>query len=339
MSLNSFNNKTTGYEVANAYGGDITGKNVLITGANPQGLGAAAARAIATAGPALIILTYRTKEKIDELLTELRETYPNVPFQALELHLELPDSIRRAAEELNASITHLDILINNAGVMSVQELILTPAGIESHFAINHLGHFLFTNLIMEKLIAGAKRSGPGKTRVINLAGDWHHFSQIRFDDLSFQGNPIPLEQQPDKDYLAKYGLATDNVYIPEVGYAQSKTANILFSVYLTQHLSKYGILSFSPNPGGVFTDIARYMPQTTIDHLLGMDVIDKNQEQGASTILTAAFDPNLTADSEPYLRNCQSVPPKDYAKDKEISKKLWHLSERLVKQDFPLIFV
>lgn len=232
---------------------------MLITGTNPRGLGAATARAIAMANPALLILTYRTKAKADQVVAELSQSFPLVKLQTLELDLESPDSIRKAAQELNASISHLDVLINNAGIMSVQERTLTAQGIEVQFATNHLGHFLFTNLILEKLKAAAQNSPDGATRVVNVSGGWHQFGPVRFSDLNFEGKPMPEEEKPDKDYLAKFGHSTENLYIPEVAYAQSKTANILFSVYLTEHLSKHGIISFALNPGGRFNVPSRFL--------------------------------------------------------------------------------
>lgn len=224
---------------------------VLITGVNPHGLGAATAHAVASQDPSLLILTYRTREKVDKVIAELKDAHPSVATRTLHLDLADTDSIRQAAKELDSIADHVDVLINNAGVMSVQNRTLTASGIEMHFATNHIGHFLFTNLIMDKLLVGAKKAAkPGVTRVINLSGGWHQFSPVRFNDINFEGKEIPDDQRPDRDYLAKFGHETEDVYIPEVAYAQSKTANILFSVYLTEHLSKFGILSFALNPGG-----------------------------------------------------------------------------------------
>jgi len=185
------------------------------------------------------------------VVKNLNKDFPAVAIQTLELDLGSPESIRKAAKELNESISHLDILINNAGQMSIPKLTLTPQGIEYQFAANHIGHFLFTNLVMPKLIAAAKKNEPGATRIVNLTSNWYQFSPVRFDDINFSGNPIPDEQQPDKEHLAQFGIDTQEVYIPEVAYGQSKTANILFGVYLTEHLQAKGILSIAVHPGGM----------------------------------------------------------------------------------------
>ena len=225
---------------------------VLITGVSPRGLGEATAYAIASQHPRLLIITYRSKGMVDKVVTELTTKFPTVSVQILALNLSSLRSIRSAAEELDSLTKHIDVLINNAGIMSVQERTLNEHGIETHFATNHIGHFLFTNLIMSKLLAAAQRAPAGATRVVNLSGGWHQFGPVRFDDINFDGKPIPPEQEPNRSYLAQFQIPTEGRnYIPEVAYAQSKTANILFSVYLTRHLNQHGILSFSLNPGGM----------------------------------------------------------------------------------------
>ena len=224
---------------------------MLVTGVNPGGLGAATAHAIASQSPELLILTYRTKEKIEKVVADLRNAYSSTKIATLQIDLADVDSVRRAAKEVHVMTGHIDVLVNNAGVMSVQDKTTTSSGIEIQFATNHLGHFLFTNLIMDLLLTAAqKASRPGSTRIINLSGGWHQFSPVRFDDINFDREQIPDDQKPNAAALAKFGLDTKGVYIPEVAYAQSKTANILFSVYLTQHLREAGVISFALNPGG-----------------------------------------------------------------------------------------
>ncbi|KAL9044646.1 MAG: hypothetical protein Q9214_002232 [Letrouitia sp. 1 TL-2023] len=91
---------------------------------------------------------------------------------------------------------------------------------------------------------------------------------------------------------------------------------------------------------GILTEIARHLPQETLDRLLAMDVVDKNEDQGSATTMVAAFDPALSdlpaVDTEPFFHDCQPLAPKDYASDKALAEKLWHVSEDLVDQKFPL---
>lgn len=224
---------------------------VLITGGNPNGLGAAAARALIAHKPSTLIITYRSESKVKGLLAELQTLSPETVVKGVQLDLSNLPSVRAAADEVNKSIDHLDILINNAGVMSVQERELTHYGVEMHFGTNHIGHFLFTNLILPKLLAAAAKNPPGDTRIVNLSGAWYCFSPVRFDDINWDGKPVPEDQEPNREFLAKFNNKSEGAYLPEGAYAQSKTANILFSVYLTEHLKQKGVVSYAVNPGGI----------------------------------------------------------------------------------------
>ena len=169
------------------------------------------------------------------------------------IHLDLADqhSVRTAAERINSHPGDIDILINNAGIMGVQEKTLASSGVELHFATNYLGHFLLTNLILPKLLAAAKKSPPGSTRIVNNSAGWHQLQGVRFDDLNFDGRAIPEDQKPNLAFIEKLGVATDKTYIPEAAYGQSKTAMILFTVYMNQHLAKRGLLTNAVNPDGI----------------------------------------------------------------------------------------
>ena len=224
---------------------------VLITGLNPAGLGAATAHGIASQGPAELILTYRSKAKIDEVTSSLKSQYPSVNLRTVYLDLADQESVRAAAKEINSFPGEIDILINNGGIMAVQERTLTSSGLELHFATNYLGHFLLTNLILPKVLASARKNSQGSTRIVNNTASWHHLQAVRFDDLNFDGKPIPEDQKPNVAFLQKFGVATDKPYIPEAGYGQSKTAIILFTYYMNEHLAKRGLLTNAVHPGGL----------------------------------------------------------------------------------------
>lgn len=226
-----------------------------MTGGSSKGLGAATARILAAQKPATLIVTYRSRAKVEDVLAELQTISPETKVIGLALDLSDLDSIRAAADELNQSITHLDILINNAGVMSVQDRELTKFGIEMQFGTNHIGHFLFTNLILPKVLAAAERNPPESTRIVNITGGWHQFGPVRFDDVNWEGKPIPADQEPNKAVLAHFGAKTEGDYLPEAAYAQSKTANILFSVALNRRLNGRGIVSYAVNPGGKYLGV------------------------------------------------------------------------------------
>lgn len=171
--------KTTGSELVKELAPEIEGRVILVTGVTPNGLGAVFAEAVAHAKPALLILTARTPAKAEKTAEVIRAI--GVPTKVPQLDLGSLASVRKAADEVNSwsDTPHIDVLVNNAGIMAVG-FTLSPDGFESQFATNHLGHFLFTNLIMKKL--QASRS----PRVVNVSSDGHRMSPIRWDDYNFR---------------------------------------------------------------------------------------------------------------------------------------------------------
>ncbi|KZF19590.1 short-chain dehydrogenase [Xylona heveae TC161] len=318
--MQEFKETTTVDEVADAFAEHIKGKTVLITGINKTGLGGEAARAIARKQPSLIILAGRTTSKLREVEEEIRALAPSVKTRLLELDLNSQKHVRQAAAEVNKYPEPIEVLINNAGVM-FPPYQLSDDGIESTFAIDHIGHFLFTNLIMPRIVA----AGPG-ARIINISSRGHQFSDVFFDDWNFND-----------------GKSYDKMK----AYGQAKTANILFSRSLAQKLKRKGILSFSVHPGKILhTELGRFMSK---EMLVAWGIIDKDGNlletpgmmnktlaQGAATHLVAGFDPSIVDRSGEYLQDCHietdDISP--YAKSEEGAERLWKLSEKLVGQKF-----
>src|SRR3981189_3644321 len=129
---------------------------VLVTRGSPNGLGAESARVIALHSPELLILAGRSRASLQATVEGLEEVSPGVKFQTLELDLAHQASIRNAAAKLNSMFQAIDVLINNAGIMA-SPFSKTIDGIESQFGTNHIGHFLFTNLIITRLFAVKNR--------------------------------------------------------------------------------------------------------------------------------------------------------------------------------------
>ena len=176
---NHFTFETTAEDVAEAFALQIRGKTVLTTGVSPGGLGAYFVETIARYQPKLLILATRDISKARETAQAISSASPGVETRLLELDLGSQAQIRKAAEEVNAYAEPIDVLVNNAGVMACPYS-TTKDGLESQFGTNHIGHFLFTNLIMAKIIA----AGPG-ARTISVSSDGHRLSPIRFHDLNF----------------------------------------------------------------------------------------------------------------------------------------------------------
>ncbi|KAH6656004.1 hypothetical protein BKA67DRAFT_676064 [Truncatella angustata] len=341
MSVTSnpdFGKETTATEVSVALSKNISGKTVLITGVSPGGLGEATALAIASQKPELLILAARDAAKAEAVANKLHKQFPELVSKVIRLDLSSQTSIREAADEINGVIHHLDILINNAGVMSVQERTLSEDGYEIQFAVNHLGHFLLTNLLMPKLLVAAKHNEPGATRVVNLTGNWHNFSPIRFSDINFTTNELPPEELPNVALMSKMGINCDKVYIPEAAYGQSKAANILFCLYIKHHLRQRGVTAVALNPGGILTNIGRHYDEEEVQRIVKSGLLNKNPNQGSATTLVAAFDPALNETEAIYLMDCQITQPGKHANSLDVAKKLWELSEKWAKQKFDLEF-
>jgi len=174
--------ETTGTEVAADTAASIKDKVVLITGVSPGSLGAVFAVTIAKHEPRLLILAGRNTSKTENTAAELAIVVPSVSTRILKLDLSSQSQVRDAAREVNGYQEQIDVLVNNSGIMAVPFQLIED-GIESQFATNHIGHFLLTNLIVNKL----KTSSDGKpaSRIVNISSNGYRLSPIRFDDWNF----------------------------------------------------------------------------------------------------------------------------------------------------------
>lgn len=175
-----YDHETTAEEVAEANADRIRGKVVLTTGVSPGGLGAYFVETIAKHQPKLLILAGRDTKKVEAAAQAISAAWPNVRTRVLELDLGSQTQIRKAAEEVNAYEESIDVLVNSAGIMACPYS-TTKDGLETQFGTNHIGHFLFTNLIIGKILAAGR--GP---RIVSVSSDGHRLSPIRFNDWGFQ---------------------------------------------------------------------------------------------------------------------------------------------------------
>ncbi|KAG2178831.1 hypothetical protein INT43_001677 [Umbelopsis isabellina] len=317
--MSSFNRKTTSDEAAAHFAGQIKGKTVLVTGASWGGLGAEAIRVIAKNGAGLVIMAGRRQESLDETAEKIKAETPNANLRSLVLDLASLESVRQAAKEVNAYSEPIDVLINNAAVMA-SPYMETKDGFEMQFGTNHLGHFLFTNLIFPRIMAAKE------PRIVNISSMGHKFAPIIFEDPMFS-----------KGATYKKWLA----------YGQAKTANILFSRELAKRYGDKGLTAVSLHPGGIITPLVRHIDfqaefsQPLYDYE-GKE-FDKGEAEelktlaeGTSTHIVAAFDPSLKSHNGSYLFDCQVADEqvKIWAKDDESAEKLWDLSEKLTGSKF-----
>lgn len=271
-SFPEFNEETTATEVAAAFSEHICGKHgmvlqppfvasirysknnsVLVVGVSPGSLGESIALAIAGHEPALLILASRSQAKIENVVDKIKIRGSKDIIRSVVVDLSSFPSIRTAAAQIKTLTPGLDIVINNAAVNPLTRQ-LTEAGIELHFGINHIGLFLLTNLLLPQIKIATKTNGVnGSTRIVNLTSQGHRMSPIRFCDINFEtlARVLPEEERPPRDLPLAF-FDSEKPYSPFVAYGQSKTANILFTIYLTEHMRNEGILSYAVHPGCKF---------------------------------------------------------------------------------------
>ncbi|RDW56519.1 hypothetical protein BP5796_13160 [Coleophoma crateriformis] len=350
-----FNGQTEGLEVAKAFAEAIHGKTVVVTGVNRGGIGFSTSEAIASQSPAQLIIAGRNLSKIQECIDALKTQFPDVHYRPLHINLSSQQSVRTAASDLLfwSDVKTIDILVNNAGICLLPERTISENGIEMHFATNHIGHFLFTCLVMPKLIKATEGSPKGATRIINVSSGSPIMASMRWSDLNFEKKTKDLPETEKPSYRMHTAWGTEDLenksYIPLEAYNQSKVANVLFGIAANKRLyKKYGILSLALHPGVIKTELGRNASPETLAAVRKMmekgEVSYRTLGAGASTSLVAALDPKLgvgkigAGGGENYgafLVDCQiSDKAHPLAVSSEEAEKLWELSEELVKERF-----
>ncbi|KAF3692491.1 Retinol dehydrogenase 13 [Channa argus] len=278
-------------------------KTVLITGAN-SGIGKETSRELACRG-ARVVMACRDLTRAEQAAEEIRRSTGNGNVVTRHLDLASIYSVRQFAKDFLDSEDRLDILINNAGVMMCPKW-LTEDGFETQLGVNHLGHFLLTNLLLPKL----KSSAP--SRVINVSSIAHQGGHIDFEDLFFSRKP----------------------YNPLDSYRQSKLANVLFTRELARRLKGSGVSTFCLHPGIIRTELVRHVMDwfpllRMILKLPGLLLL-KSPHQGCQTTVYCALTPGLEERSGRYFSDCAEKEPAAEAQDDEVARKLWEQSTQLV---------
>lgn len=311
-----------------------------MTGIAPEGLGSATALAIASQAPATLILASRTQSKLEAVVADIAAKHPSVPTKTVTLDLASIDSIKSAAADVNAMTEQIDVLINNAGIShQSRSPVVTPGGttVDLQFFINHLGTYLFTSLLLPKIIAAGSKSAKGSARVVNLSSHGHRLSPIRFSDYAFRKGlyDVPDAEKPPRDIKESF-LTLNDGYPGFIGYGQAKTANILHAVELDRRLKKAGanVIALSVHPGTIETDLSRDLSPEGRKAMMGTAPagVFKTRDQGAATSIVAAFDPKLSemqVEGPLYLADCQYHTERlaAHATDGAAAERLWAETE------------
>jgi retinol dehydrogenase-12 len=271
---------------------DLRGKVYIVTGAN-TGIGRVTAEELARRGGHLFLAS-RSEARTAPVIEEIRRATGNEKVEFLPLDLADPASVRAAAEAFLSRQLPLHGLVNNAGLAGQRGL--TKDGFELGFGTNHLGPFLFTLLLLDRL----KQSAP--SRIVNVASRAH-----------FKARAI------DWEALRRTTASTGGLG----EYSVSKLANVLFTKELARRLDGTGVTAYALHPGVVATDIWRELPWG-LRHLAKLFMI--SPEEGAKTTLHCATSPEAAAESGLYYDQSKVLHPSRTAQDPALAAELWRRS-------------
>ena len=296
---------------------DLSGKRAIVTGGS-SGIGVETARALAGAGAA-VTLAVRDTDAGARTAAEVTAATGHTAVRVGKLDLSDLASVAGFVASWSGP---LHILVNNAGVMALADLQVTPSGWELQFATNHVGHFALA-LGMHDALAAA-----GNARLVSLSSRGHLRSPVVFEDINFSTRP----------------------YDPWLAYGQSKTANVLFAVEANRRWSADGITSNAVHPGAILeTNLSRHMDPEQVAALRaagsGTSPIDgaqmsfKTIPEGAATTVLVATSPQLEGVGGHYFEDCNEAEPlapdtptnsttgvAPYALDPDNAARLWELS-------------
>ena len=278
----------------------MNNKLIMITGAN-AGIGKVAALELAKQGHH-IVMVCRSQERGRAAQAEIKAASGSEQVDLLIADLSVQADIRQLAAIFKQDYERLDVLVNNAGAIfdKRQE---TADGLELTFALNHMGYFLLTDLLLGML----KASTPA--RIINVSSDAHHRGSLNFDDLqhkkSYSGFPV---------------------------YSDSKLANVLFTYELARRLEGSGVTTNALHPGFVNTNFGNTMssiPAFFIGIISRLFAI--SPEKGAETIIYLASSPEVEGVTGKYFVKNKATRSSKESYDEAVAKQLWEVSEQLIR--------
>lgn len=277
---------------------NMEGKVVMVTGAN-AGIGKVTARELAKMG-AHVVMVARSRERGEAAQAEIKAASNNPNVDLLLADLSVQEEIRELAQTFHEKYDRLDVLVNNAGAVFTNRR-ETADGLEMTFALNHLGYFLLTNLLLDVI----KQSAPA--RIINVSSDAHRGAKLDFDDLQ------------SEDGYSGFGV-----------YSKSKLANVYFTHELARRLEGTGVTVNAVHPGFVDTNFGKNNNGlvTAFFKIIGK-IFAKSPEEGAATSIYLASSPAVADVTGQYFSDKKPVKSSDVSYDKEIARRLWEVSAEL----------
>ena len=266
----------------------LNDKTILVTGST-DGIGKQTALELAQMG-ATVIIHGRNENRVKSTMEEIRQSVRDAKLEPAVADFSSLKQVRQLASQIQSRFPRLDVLINNAGVY-MKKRVLSEDGYEMTFAVNHLAHFLLTNLLLELI----KKSVPA--RIITVSSMVHTSAKLDFQNLN-----------AEKHYDA-YG-----------SYALSKLANILFSKELAEQLHGVGVSSNSLHPGVTGTKILR----------LAFPMKGASVKEGAMASVYLAVSPEIEGVTGSYFVNRKETAATPIVNDANTRKRFWEVSKTLV---------
>ncbi|KAK2823189.1 hypothetical protein Q7C36_019789 [Tachysurus vachellii] len=282
---------------------EMNGKTVIITGGN-TGIGKATAMDLAGRG-ARVILACRNRQKAEAAISDIKKVTGSTDVVYMQLDLCSLKLVRSFAENFLKTESKLDVLINNAGLVADGR---TEDGFGIEFGVNHLGHFLLTCLLLDRL-----KESPG-ARIITLSSMAHQWGKIDFDAL------VTSKDLGSGRYSWQFFQA----------YCNSKLCNVLFTHEMAKRLKGTNVTCYSVHPGVVRTELSRHVglwQKVFIEPISWLLFLDPTT--GAQTTLHCILQEGIEPLSGRYFSCCavQELSPK--ARDNSVARKLWDVSEKL----------
>lgn len=269
-----------------------------VTGAN-TGIGKATAAGLAARG-ARVLLVCRSLERGEAACREITASTGNDAVEVVQIDLGSLASIRQGARTIRERCPRLDVLVNNASVVTMERA-ESVDGLELQFAVNHLGYYLLTN----ELLALLKASAPA--RIVNVSAGAYRIARLDLDDLQWARRPYR-------------GLRV---------YATTKLLEILFTYELARRLEGTGVTTNALHPGGVATDLARNWPAWTRPFVTFLNVFLPSPEKGAETPLYLASSPEVESITGRYFVGKKARRTTSLTYDRQLALRVWEISERL----------
>ncbi len=277
----------------------MKGRICMVTGAN-AGIGKVTALELARMG-ATVIMVCRNREKGEAAAAEIMSKTGNRSVHLLVGDVSSQKEVREVAAQFKDRFDSLHVLVNNAGGL-VPTRQLSADGIEKTFATNHLGYFLLTNLLLDLLV----KSAP--SRIVNVSSDLHRFAKLDFSNLQ-----------------------SERKYAQFQAYALSKLANVLFTYELARRLDGKRVTVNCVHPGGVNSNFYNNSGRRMRFYSKFFGWTMRSPEKGAETIIYLASSPEVEGISGKYFKDKKAVSSSKLSMDRENARRLWEVSEEMVK--------